>query len=86
MFNSAMREGSRNEKVQVQEATHAAFHCMLQYIYGGSVNVPEELAVELLGLADRCLPLEPTSWHRPCMMYVVRCTHSMLCDCTLIEL
>jgi len=35
--------------------SYGAFQCMLQYIYGGSVHVPEELAVELLGLADRYL-------------------------------
>ena len=35
--------------------SHAAFRSMLLYIYGGAVHVPEELAVELLGLADRYL-------------------------------
>ena len=55
MFNSSMREGSRAcHEVPVHEVSHAAFRCMLQYIYGGAVHVPEELAVELLGLADRC--------------------------------
>jgi len=55
MFNSSMREGSKNEKVVMHEVTYAAFQCMLQFIYGGAVQVPEELAVELLGLADRYL-------------------------------
>jgi len=56
MFNSAMREGSQAcREVPVQEASHPAFRCMLQFIYGGAVQVPEELAVELLGLADRYL-------------------------------
>ena len=39
----------------VLEVGYAAFRCMLQYVYGGAVAVPEELAVELLGLADRYL-------------------------------
>lgn len=57
MFNSSMREGSREggQRVPIAESSHAAFVCMLQYIYGGAVAVPEELAVELLGLADRYL-------------------------------
>jgi hypothetical protein len=56
MFNSQMREGSLAcHEVPVLEVSHAAFRCMLQYIYGGAVHVPEELAVELLGLADRYL-------------------------------
>ncbi|EOD26324.1 hypothetical protein EMIHUDRAFT_450242 [Emiliania huxleyi CCMP1516] len=57
MFNSSMREGSREEgqRVPIAEVSHAAFSCMLQYIYSGAVAVPEELALELLGLADRYL-------------------------------
>jgi len=56
MFNSAMREGSTAcPEVPVLEVSYAAFRCMLHYIYGGAVHVPEELAVELLGLADRYL-------------------------------
>ena len=56
MFNSSMREGSSScPQVPIQEVSHAAFGCMLQYIYGGAVQVPEEFAVELLGLADRYL-------------------------------
>jgi len=57
MFNSQMREGSKESchEVEILEASHAAFKYMLQYIYGGAVVVPEELAVELLGLADRYL-------------------------------
>lgn len=57
MFNSSMREGQREngQKVEIAEASYAAFFCMLRFIYGGSVTVPEELAVELLGLADRYL-------------------------------
>ena len=57
MFNSSMREGSAKGPVEVPvlEVSHAAFRCMLQYVYGGAVHVPEELAVELLGLADRYL-------------------------------
>jgi hypothetical protein len=39
----------------VLEVSYAAFRCMLLFIYGGAVHVPEELAVELLGLADRYL-------------------------------
>ena len=39
----------------MHEVSYAAFRCMLRYIYGGAVHVPEELAVELLGLADRYL-------------------------------
>lgn len=60
MFSSPMREGQKPEgsapiRVPVLEVSYAAFRCMLQYIYGGAVQVPEELAVELLGLADRYL-------------------------------
>eukprot|EP00908_Phaeocystis_cordata_P025286 Transcript_7738.p1 GENE.Transcript_7738~~Transcript_7738.p1 ORF type:complete len:543 (+),score=218.20 Transcript_7738:122-1750(+) len=56
MFNSAMREGSAAcPQVPIKEASFGAFQCVLQYIYGGAVQVPEELAVELLGLADRYL-------------------------------
>ena len=56
MFNSRMREGSSScVEVPVLEVGYAAFRCMLQYVYGGAVAVPEELAVELLGLADRYL-------------------------------
>lgn len=56
MFNSAFREGSKESReVPIHEVTYAAFRCMLGYIYGGAVRVPEELAVELLGLADRYL-------------------------------
>ena len=58
MFNSSMREGlngSSCAQVPIHEVSHAAFGCMLQYVYGGAVDVPEEVAVELLGLADRYL-------------------------------
>lgn len=55
MFNSSMREGQMGQKVEIAEVSHAAFACMLQYIYGGAVAVPEDFAVELLGLADRYL-------------------------------
>ena len=56
MFNSQMREGSQSRpEVPILETSYAAFQCVLQYIYGGAVQVPEELAVELLGLADRYL-------------------------------
>ena len=58
MFNSSMREGSQScPQVPILEASYAAFHCMLQFIYGGAAatDVGEELAVELLGLADRYL-------------------------------
>jgi len=56
MFNSQMREGSKECcKVEMHEVGHAAFLHMLKFIYGGAVNVPEEIAVELLGLADRYL-------------------------------
>ncbi len=56
MFNSKMREGSKAcAEVPMHEVSHAAFKCMMQYIYGGAVLVPEELAVELLGLAERFL-------------------------------
>ena len=43
MFNSSMREGSREEgqRVPIAEVSHAAFSCMLQYIYSGAVAVPE---------------------------------------------
>ena len=30
MFNSSMRESDKGQKVEVAEATHAAFFCMLQ--------------------------------------------------------
>ena len=37
MFNSQMREGSRAcHEVPVHEVSHAAFRCMLLYIYGGA--------------------------------------------------
>ena len=49
MFNSSMRESDKGQKVEVAEVTHPAFFCMLQYLYGGAVNVPQEIAVELLG-------------------------------------
>ena len=70
MFNSPMREGTGGREgdaaggagtragrteVAIEEASHAAFRCMLLYVYGGAVHVPEEFAVELLGLADRFL-------------------------------
>jgi len=59
MFNSSMREGSRASgepvRVDVQEVSHAGFEAMLRFIYSGAIHVPEELAVELLGLADRYL-------------------------------
>ena len=58
MFNSSFMEGARDggrREVPVHEVSHAAFRSMLLYIYGGAVHVPEELAVELLGLADRYL-------------------------------
>ena len=58
MFNSSMREGSHAcPQVPILEASYGAFHCMLQFIYGGAAaaDVGEELAVELLGLADRYL-------------------------------
>jgi len=56
MFNSSMREGSKAcHEVPIHEVTFPAFQCMLQYIYGGAVQVPEDLAVEMLGLADRFL-------------------------------
>jgi hypothetical protein len=60
MFNSPMREGNGTQRaaaveVPVHEVSYAAFRCMLLYIYGGAVHVPEDLAVELLGLADRYL-------------------------------
>ena len=56
MFNSSMREGSKAcQEVPIQEVSYGSFRCMLQYIYGGAVQVPDELAVELLGLADRYL-------------------------------
>tara|TARA_B100000524_G_scaffold311955_1_gene188725 strand:- start:198 stop:776 length:579 start_codon:yes stop_codon:yes gene_type:complete len=56
MFNSSMREGKKpGEHIVVREASHDAFMCMLRFIYGGDVVVPQELAVELLGLADRYL-------------------------------
>ena len=52
------REGSQScPQVPILEASYGAFHCMLQFIYGGATatDVGEELAVELLGLADRYL-------------------------------
>ena len=56
MFNSSMKEGSKAcQEVPILEVSYGSFHCMLQYIYGGAVQVPDELAVELLGLADRYL-------------------------------
>lgn len=56
MLNSQMREGDRDcAPIPILEASHAAFRCMLLYIYGGAVHVPEELAVEMLDLADRFL-------------------------------
>lgn len=57
MFNSAMREGDKAcQQVTIRETSHAAFQGMLRFIYGAaSMYVPEELAVELLGLADRYL-------------------------------
>ena len=58
MFNSSMREGASHQacvEVPVHEVSHAAFHLMLRYIYGGAVVVPSEIAVEVLGLADRYL-------------------------------
>lgn len=56
MFNSAMREGSKScLHIPVHEVSYKAFQCMLLYIYGGAVQVPEDLAVELLGVADRYL-------------------------------
>ena len=56
MFNSQMREGSKScHEVPILEVSYGAFQCMLQFIYGGAVQVPEDLAVELLGLADRYL-------------------------------
>ena len=58
MFNSSLREGSCKEhslEVPVHEVSYAAFYFMLRYLYGGAVVVPSELAVELLGLADRYL-------------------------------
>ena len=37
MFNSSMREGSQScPQVPILEASHAAFECMLQFIYGGA--------------------------------------------------
>ena len=45
------------------QVSYAAFQCMLQYIYGGAVDVPEEFAVELLGLADRYLQLKRVLKH-----------------------
>ena len=51
-----MREGNKAcHEVPVHETSYAAFRCMLLFIYGGAIQVPEELAVELLGLADRYL-------------------------------
>mmetsp|Transcript_4603 Transcript_4603/g.11213 ORF Transcript_4603/g.11213 Transcript_4603/m.11213 type:complete len:540 (+) Transcript_4603:63-1682(+) len=56
MFNSSMREGSKScQEVPIHEVSYRAFLSMLQYIYGGAIVVPEDLAVELLGLADRYL-------------------------------
>lgn len=56
MFNSPMIEGSTTcQQVPIKEVSFEAFRCMLQYIYGGAVLVPEDIAVELLGLADRYL-------------------------------
>ncbi len=59
MFNSPCREGSTTcadcLRVPVHDVTRDAFFCMLSYIYGGSVDVPAELAIEVLGLADRYL-------------------------------
>uniref|UniRef100_A0A7S4BM30 BTB domain-containing protein n=1 Tax=Chrysotila carterae TaxID=13221 RepID=A0A7S4BM30_CHRCT len=56
MFNSPMREGSKDfQQIEMLEASFAAFEVVLKFIYGGAVDVPAELAVEILGLADRFL-------------------------------
>ena len=56
MFNSPMREGSKGPlQVEMPEVSFAAFECMLRFIYGGARPIPDELAVEVLGLADQYL-------------------------------
>lgn len=52
MFCSGMKE-SMEKEIHLPHPNFEAFFCMLTYIYGGSVNVPQHLAVELLGLADQ---------------------------------
>ena len=52
MFSSTMKESSQKE-IYLPEVGYREFKLLLQYCYTGSVNIPPDLAISTLILADR---------------------------------